>query len=80
VLLLWLYDSFLVTDLRQLEHEVYLDVFFGRDLMGFWRHWPPVREAFKEVAACDMDLRGFFRKEVGRRIIDLEIELDNIRG
>ena len=79
-ILLELYDVFLVTDLDRLEYEVYLEVFFGRDLMGVWRHWPPVREAFIAVAAGDVDLRNFFRKETRNRIIELEAELKEIRN
>ena len=78
--LLEMHDIFLVTDLCRLEYEIYLDVFFGRDLMGVWRHWPPVREAFKAVAVGDVDLRNFFRKETGNRMIDLEAELDEMRS
>lgn len=79
-ILLELYEIFLVTDLDRLEYEVYRDVFFGRDLMGYWRHWPPVRKAFMAVAAGDMDLRNFFRKETKDRIIDLETELTEMIG
>jgi hypothetical protein len=47
--------------------------------MGVWRHWPPVREAFRVVASGDVELRNFFRKEIKNRILDLEAELDEMR-